>query len=90
MSKGVQIVLIFVYLMFVTFLADSLAITASTEFIDGIGFVEPSINVLSLLTTFWNLLFFQIEGIPFLINMFAIYPALLLLFWNFISLIRGV
>ncbi|MGD9679301.1 MAG: hypothetical protein AB7V16_13245 [Vulcanibacillus sp.] len=90
MSKGVQIVLIFVYMVLLTFLADSLAVTASTEFIEGVGFVEPTVSILSLLSTFWGLLSFHIDGIPFLITLFAVYPPLLLLFWNFISLIRGV
>lgn len=91
MNRGLLIAIIFIYLALVTLLCDALTITSTTNIVDGVLFYETtSLNFITYIGTFWNLLFFNVTGIPVLLNLFMIYPAILLLLYNFVMLIRGV
>lgn len=79
---------IFIYLVIITLVADSLAITSSgieTPFLEETG----GMAVTGYLTTFWNMISFNIN-LPPVVTLLFIYPPLLILLYMVIEIIKDL
>lgn len=84
MSKYIIMAILFVYLSLITLIADSMAYTSGN-----IGVVVPEgteTNPSSFLTTFWDMLTFQID-LPSIMIIFLVYPAIIIILFIMLDII---
>lgn len=84
MSKYIIMAILFVYLSLITLIADSMAYTSGN-----VGVVIPEgteISPSSYLTTFWDMLTFQID-LPSIMIIFLVYPAIIIILFIMIDII---
>lgn len=84
MSKYIIMAILFVYLSLITLIADSMAYTSGN-----IGVVVPGAtetNPSSFLTTFWDMLTFQID-LPSIMIIFLVYPAIIIILFIMLDII---
>lgn len=92
MNKYVLMGLIFLYLMIITLLADSLLISTSGDIIGGIN--APSTaggtsGILDLLGTFWKMISFQID-LPNIVLIIFVYPPVLIVVFMIIDVLKDL
>jgi predicted neutral ceramidase superfamily lipid hydrolase len=90
MSRAIIIAIAFMYLSLITFFATAMGIDANADFLTGINYSgQASISFLDYFDTFFNMLFFNAD-LPILVNLFLIYPPIIVIVWQIAEVIRGV
>ena len=91
MNRGVLVGVIFLYFILIAYMGSILGVTA-TDIIDcDLAFAEvgTDITVWSLLGTFFAMLSFNVD-IPIVINLFLIYPPLIILIWQIVEILKDL
>lgn len=89
MNKGVLIGIMFLYMILVVYIATIMGVDSDVSLI-GTSFsdVENDIGFLDLIGTFFNMIRFNVD-IPWALNIFLIYPPIIVIVWQIAELIRG-
>lgn len=96
MNKYMTLIIMVIFLVAATLVADSaLGISTSTNIIVDFDIAPPEtwigrLNVArGMLGTFFNILTFQVEGLPVMINLLVFYPLTFGVAYMIIDIIRG-
>ena len=92
MNKYVLFMVMVLFLLFMTFVADSLALTTSVNIGDNIptGADDSIAGVFRLMGTFFKILTFQLNGIPVVFNIFVFYPLTFGVIYMLIDIIKDL
>lgn len=96
MNKYVLFMVMILFLIFTTFLAQSIDANATFSILNNLPSGEAPSSILNVLNsvlalgaTFFRLLTFQIEGIPAVFNIFIFYPLTFGILYMTIDIVRG-
>lgn len=87
----VIVTFIFMFTTVLAWLAESAGLSQEDNIADMIpgGSEETATNIFSLVTVFWRMVSFQLEGVPNMVNFFIIAPLGFAMFVFIVLLIRG-
>ncbi|MGD9580345.1 MAG: hypothetical protein AB7V50_03160 [Vampirovibrionia bacterium] len=91
MNRGVLVGLIFIYFVLLAYMGSAMGISA-TDVMAGdpsLSNISTDITVWSLLGTFFDMVSFQVT-IPVVLNLFLVYPALVILIWQIIEILKDL
>ncbi|MEM0173084.1 MAG: hypothetical protein QXI16_01095 [Sulfolobaceae archaeon] len=76
MNKYTTLMVMFLFLIIVTLVADSVLITTSEDMLGGgIADAEKSSSaIFSMISTYYKIITFQIPSMPFIVNAIVFYP----------------
>lgn len=91
MNRGILVGIIFLYFILIAYMGNVLGINATDIIAGDPAFAEvgTDITVWSLLRTFFDMLSFNVE-IPVVINLFLIYPPLIILIWQVVEILKDL
>ena len=92
MNKYVLFMVMILFLLFLTFVANSLSLSASENLINGIP-SDASVSIESigrLFGTFFKILTFQLEGVPIYFNIFIFAPLTFGVIYMLIDIIKDL
>lgn len=91
MNKYVLFMIMILFLVLMTFIADSLSITASVDLVDGVptGADDSIGGIFKLMGTFFKLLTFNLPGIPAAFN-FVFIPLTFGVIYMLIDIIKDL
>ena len=91
-NKYILLSVVFLYLIIITIIADSVGIVATSGIADGIdtGSQNASLgSIFGLLSTFWKMITFQVQ-LPILAIIIFIYPAVIIVIAMLIDIIKDL
>lgn len=91
MNRGILVGIIFLYFVLIAYMGASIGVSATDVMANDPSFsnIGTDITVWTLLGTFFNMLSFQVT-IPVVINLFLIYPPLIVLIWQVIEILKDL
>jgi hypothetical protein len=97
MNKYILLPIIFLYLIVITLLTDSLFITTTGGVTDVInapsldGGVTNNIStILDFFKVFWRILTFRIDGVPFIITLIFFYPTTIMVVYMIVDIVKDL
>lgn len=92
MNKYVLFMVMSLFLIFITIVADSISITSTTDLLDNIpSNGDDSIgSIFSFMGTFFKILTFQLSGIPVFFNIFVFIPLTFGVIYMLIDIIKDL
>lgn len=91
MNRGILVGIIFLYFILIAYMGSILGISATDVISADPAFADvgTDITVWQLLGTFYDMLSFNVD-IPFVINLFLIYPPLIILMWQIVEILKDL
>ena len=92
MNKYSLFMIMILFLLLITFVADSIAITASVDIVDNIpGDASDNVgSIFRLMGTFFRILTFSLPGIPIVFNLFVFIPLTFGVIYMLIDIIKDL
>lgn len=91
-SKYVLLMTMFLFLIVVTLVADSMLITVSEDVLGGIivDKTQSSSSIFSMIGTFYKVMTFQLPEIPFMINILVFYPLSIGIVYMIVDILKDI
>jgi len=92
MNKFMTLMILILYLVLITIVAGSVAMTTTTDVIGGIPVNQEAsiLNVFGFLGTFFRILTFQITELPMLVYVIFIYPPVIGILYMIIDVVKDI
>jgi hypothetical protein len=94
-NKYVTLLMVVLFLIVATLVVESLYLTPTQDITTGVmsdqatGLFGTIKNVGNMISGFWKIMTFQVEGLPLAINLIVFYPLTIMVFFMVIDMIVG-
>lgn len=92
MNKYTTLMIMFIFLILITLVADSVLLTTSEDLLNGIVVDEGNntSSIFSMLDTFFRIITFQMPEVPFILNVLVFYPLSLGIVYMIIDILKDI